>query len=187
MKVDRNRQQAGWRAWEPVARKITWHGEQGTGEWACTQEGGNTLCAVTMWRIRLRPVGKNWWCLVDIWRTGEATIEKDVRERARKENERLLRLRFVFSVAAAQPTWPQPKKADLLELTKLYSFPVLSPHCNTSLYFKAPPPTKSHSPASVWSEFPLVLLPWHSVCSNTLGSLPVCHISAPGQDPLASY
>lgn len=23
MKVDRNRQQAGWRAWEPVARKIT--------------------------------------------------------------------------------------------------------------------------------------------------------------------
>lgn len=42
--------------------------------------------------------------VVDIWRTGEATIEKDVRERARKENERLLRLRFVFSVAAAQPT-----------------------------------------------------------------------------------
>lgn len=41
---------------------------------------------------------------MDIWRTGEATIEKDVRERAREENERLLRLRFVFSVAAAQPT-----------------------------------------------------------------------------------
>lgn len=33
-----------------------------------------------------------------------ATIEKDVRERAREENERILRLRFVFSVAAAQPT-----------------------------------------------------------------------------------
>lgn len=41
---------------------------------------------------------------MDIWRTGEATIEKDVRERAREENERLLRLRFVFSVAATQPT-----------------------------------------------------------------------------------
>lgn len=37
---------------------------RGTGEWACTQEGGITLCAVTMWRIRLGPEGKTdavWW------------------------------------------------------------------------------------------------------------------------------